>query len=297
MKTAVVGASGFIGAAFLRAVRERHPDAVGTSFSRPEPGLVPFDLAKPDIAPLRLRETGHEAVLVTSARHGFRPCEEQREATRAVNVAGTLELARQCAREGLRVIFLSSDVVFAGAKGPYDDAAVPAPTTEYGRQKAEVERELPLAAPRHLILRLSKVFGLRKGDGTLFDEMAQKLSAGRELLAAEDHVFCPTFIDDLTRALLAVQERGLEGVVNLAAPECWPRHRMALALARALGADEGLVKKVRLHELPGMAGRPTDSSMLCARLARECPVRFTPLEECLERLAVQYRPAASARRV
>lgn len=285
MKTAVVGATGYLGAAFHRAY-----GALGTSRSRPGPGLVPFDLAKPDLAPLRLRETGHEAVLVASAMTGFKPCEDKKDLSRAVNVDGTLELARQCGREGLRVIFLSSDVVFAGDKGPYADDAATAPATEYGRQKAQVEKELPALAPKHLILRLSKVFGLAKGDGTLFDDMARSLSEGKPVQAAEDHIFCPTEIGDLVRAALAVQASGANGLLNLCAPEYWSRYKMATALAGAMGADPGLVRKIRLYDLPGMAGRPRDTSMACSRLQKEVAPAFLPLQDCIERVAAHYRP-------
>lgn len=288
MKTAVVGATGYLGSRLLAAYRVQYPDCIGTSFSKSAQGLTRFDLGKPDIAPLRLRETDHEAVLIASAMTGFKPCEENRDQSRAVNVDGTLELARQCARAGLQVIFLSSDVVFAGEKGPYGDDAATAPATEYGRQKAQVERELPALAPKHLILRLSKVFGLLQGDGTLFDEMARSLSGGKPVQAAEDHVFCPTFIDDLTRAILGIQARGLNGLLNVSAPECWSRHTMATALARAMGADQSLVKKIRLYDLPGMAGRPRDTSMLCSRLTRETDASFLPLQDGIERLAAQY---------
>lgn len=276
MKTAVVGAGGYLGTAFQKAYG-------GLGVTR-----ATLDLAKPDIGLLRLRETGHEAVLIAAAMTGFAPCEQKKDLSRAINVDGTLELARQCAREGLQVIYLSSDVVFAGDKGPYGDDAPVAPATEYGRQKAAVEKELPKIASKHLILRLSKVFGLRKGDGTLLDDMARSLSEGKGVQAAEDHVFCPTVLDDLVAAVLAAQNKGLNGLLNCAAPEYWSRHRMATALAAAMGADQSLIKKIRLYDLPGMAGRPRDTSMISARLQKEVQPAFTPLQSCVERVAAHY---------
>ena len=93
--------------------------------------------------------------------------------------------------------------------------------------------------------------------------------------------------------MLAVQKRGLDGIMNFAAPEAWPRYRMATSLARAMGADPGLVKKIRLYDIPAMAGRPCDTSMRCSRLQAEPGVSFMPLQGCIERLAEQYRPAPS----
>ena len=288
IKTAVVGASGYVGRRLLKAYREKHPDCVGTAFSRIQPGLTPFDIREPDLAALRLEETGHRALLIAAAQPSVHRCEEQKVATRDVNVKGTLELIRQAGRASLPVIFLSSDYVFSGP-GPHDDGAAASPATEYGRQKALVEKEIPALAERYLILRLSKIFGLEKGDGTLLDDLARSLSEGREVLAAEDQLFCPTLVDDLSAAILAIQERGLNGTLNVSGPEIWSRYRLATETARALRADAARIKRISLHDLPSMAGRPLDTSMTCSRLGKETEASFTPIGACIERVAARWR--------
>lgn len=293
IKTAVIGASGYVGRHLLESYRTKHPDCVGTSFSKSSPGLIPFDIREPDIRPLRLAETGHQAVLIASANPNIKYCEDHKSAAFAVNVKGTLELVRQLGRISLPVIFLSSDYVFPGDRGPHDDADPTLPSTEYGRHKKLVEDEIPRLAGRHLILRLSKIFGLQKGDGTLLDEMAGSLSAGRQVQAASDQFFCPTFVDDLVAAIHAVQERALNGVMNVSSPDVWSRHQIAVELARALKADAALVKKISLYDFPSMAGRPLDTSMACSRLRNETDVSFLPLKECIERTAALWHSPAS----
>jgi dTDP-4-dehydrorhamnose reductase len=288
IKTAVIGASGYIGRHLLRSYRAKYLDCVGTAFSRISPGLTFFDLREPDIKPLALEDTGHEAVIIASANPLIQQCEEHKTATFAVNVEGTLELVRQLGRTSLQVIFLSSDYVFPGNKGPHDDASETNPSTEYGRHKALVEKEIPALAENHLVVRLSKIFGLEKGDGTLLDEMAGSLSAGRVVMAAADQRFCPTFVGDLVAAIHAIQERGLLGVMNLSSPEIWTRHRMATDLAGAMRVKGGLVKKNSLYDLPSMAGRPLDTSMVCSRLKKEAAISFTPFRECISCVAAQW---------
>lgn len=288
MKTAVIGASGYIGRHFLKAYRAEHPDCVGTAFSRVQPDLTFFDLRKPDISLLRLEETGHQAVLIASAQPNIKRCEDEKSATFELNVKGTLELVRQLGRTSLRTIFLSSDYVFAG-KGPHDDDDETHPATEYGRQKAHVEKEIPELTGKYLILRLSKIFGMQKGDGTLLDNIACALHEGQEILAAEDQLFCPTFVDDLTAAILAIQERALIGTINVSSPEIWSRHRLATALAQAMRADESRIKKIALYDYPSMVGRPLDTSMACSRLRKETKAAFTPLSSCIERTAAHWQ--------
>src|SRR5712692_2998520 len=131
IKTAVIGASGYVGRHLWKAYRARYPDCVGTTFSAKNPELKRFDIRTPDFAALRLEESGHRAVLIASAKPNIAYCEQKQAAAYAVNVQGTLELARQIGRTGMLVIFLSSDYVFEGKAGPHDDDDPTAPTTEY----------------------------------------------------------------------------------------------------------------------------------------------------------------------
>ncbi len=263
IKTAVIGASGYVGRHLWKAYRSRFPDCVGTTFSAEHPQLKRFDIREPGL-----------------------------EAAYAVNVKGTLELARQVGCTRMQVIFLSSDYVFGGEAGPHDDDHPVRPTTEYGRHKAQVERELPSLAANHLVLRLSKIYGVQKGDRTLLDEMAALLAGGKEIRAAYNQVFCPTNVGDLVRVVRQIQDNGLQGIVNACNPERWSRFDIALALAKAMQAERSLVKPISLYDIPAMAGRPLDTSMKSSRLASALQPRFVPLGDDIERVAALWKAQA-----
>ncbi len=289
IKTAVIGASGFVGRHLWRSYRQAFPDCVGTSFSNPAAGLIPFDIRTPNLPALRLEETGHQAVIITSAKPNVAFCEKEPQAACAVNVAGTLELIRQIGRTSMSVVFVSSDYVFDGSSAPYSDDAEIKPTTEYGRQKAQVEREIPSLAGNYLILRLSKIYGLDKDDGTLLTDIARALASGQEVAAASDQFFCPTYVMDLVAAIHAVQESGAKGIFNVASPESWSRYEIASALAVAMNVKRGLVKKIGLYDLPSMKGRPLNTTMKCARLRKATSADFTPLHDSIVRVATDWR--------
>lgn len=291
VKTAIIGASGFVGRHLLSACRRTHPDTIGTSFSQSKPGLTPFDIRKPDLAPLKLREQGYAAVLVTSAKPNIGYCEQHKDEAFAVNVRGMLELLRQVAALGLQPIFLSTDYVFDGHTGGYDDDAPTRPSTEYGRQKQAVELELPHITPNHLVIRLSKIYGEEKGDATLLDDFASSLLADKPLSVATDQIFSPTFVDDLVSSIFAVQNAGLRGTVNICNPQPWSRYDVAAGMATALGLDPARIKAIKLHSLTGMAGRPLNTSMKCSRLQALGVTRFTSLRDSIRRVAANWKPA------
>ena len=293
IKTAVIGASGFIGRHLHQSYQAAHPDSVGTTFSGSQTGLTHMDIRTPVLELLRLEESGHRAVLIASAKPNVDFCEKEREAAYAVNVQGTIELIRQISRTTMKVIFLSSDYVFDGRTGQYDDLAAVGPTTEYGRQTALVEKELPSLTDNFLILRLSKIFGISKGDRTLLDEMAGSLASGRRVRVARDQIFCPTFVGDLVRAIQAVQSLDLKGVVNVCSPESCSRFGVAQALTRAMSANSGLVEPIGLHDIPDMASRPLNTSMKCSRLNHEVGLTFGAFQSYVDAVAKNWVTSGS----
>ena len=291
IKTAIIGASGYIGRYLVESYRRGFADCIGTSHSSETAGLTPFDIRSPDLDSLRLEESGHEAVLIAAAKPNIGYCEQHPVEAHAVNVAGTLDLVRRISRTSLKTIFLSSDYVFEGTTGSYGDASATHPTTEYGRHKASVEGEIPSLTDNYLILRLSKIYGQEKRDGTLLDEMANVLSDGHEVSAAADQYFSPTLVGDVVDVVHAVQERGLSGVMNLCSPKGISRYEIAMALVEALQVDPALVKKINLHDIPAMAGRPLNTTMRCSRLEKEIAPTFLPLERAIETVAESWRRA------
>jgi dTDP-4-dehydrorhamnose reductase len=286
-KTVVIGAGGYVGRHLLAAHQSANPETLGADVAGPWPHLL--DLAAPDIRPLKLREAGYEYAILAAAVTGLARCELDKAFTRARNVTGTLELGRQLAAEGITPIFFSSDNVFDGRAGGYDDEAPTRPLNEYGTQKAEVEQRLPeVCGGRCLILRLGKVFGLTRGDRTLLDEMADRLLRGEEVAAARDQIFCPLLIGDLVRAVLGLQAVNACGLFNVCG-EASSRLDLARTLAHALSADPARVRAISLDDLKEPFRRPKRTDMVCRRLQATIKLEFQPLAACVASMAREYQ--------
>ena len=285
LKTAVIGAGGYIGRHLWQAYGN-----LGTTH-RPAEGLVTLDVRQPDMAALKLVENGVQSVILAAAKPLIGYCEKEPAASREVNVTGTLEAVRQLEAMKLQTIWFSSDYVFDGRLGGYTDDAQPSPGTEYGRQKAEVERAIPQLTDNYLILRLSKTYGTLRGDRTLLDEMAALLMSGGEVTAASDQLFSPTHIDDVVGAVQALQARGARGLYNLSCGEDWSRFQIAQALARALNVQASRVRSIQLHDLASMAGRPLNTTLRSDRLQRDQEWTFKSLQSSIQDVTEQWRKA------
>ena len=289
IKTAIIGASGFIGSHLIKKYKSKYPDCIGTSFSSDVTNLLKFDLRNPNIKPLDLEQTGHKAVIITSFKANIPYCENEPRKAYEVNVEGILQLIKNLSQTSLKIIFLSSEHVFDGNQGKYTDNHSRAPNTAYGKHKKVIEDEIKNLTDNFLVLRLSKMYGLTKGDKTILDEAANLLNQKKEVLAASDQYFNPTFIDDLVNAIIDIQEKDLKGYINVCAPETWSRFEMWTQLAQIMNKNINLIKKIKLYDIPIMKGRPLNTSMVCNRLNQETKSMFISLKDAMGKVAINYK--------
>jgi dTDP-4-dehydrorhamnose reductase len=210
-------------------------DAVGTTHSTPGPARVDVcDAAAVDDLLARLRP---QAVVHTAYQ-------QDGEKAWETTVGGAATVAATCARIGVRLVHLSTDVVFDGRAGrPYTEDDPVTPCTGYGRAKAAAEERVSAEYPAACIVRTSLVVG---GDGSSRHErLALDVAAGRtELAFFVDEIRCPIQVGDLAGALLELAGGDATGVLHVAGPEAVSRLELAqLATGRAglpsaLSADQ-----------------------------------------------------------
>lgn len=257
-KLLVIGSQGFIGGHFCRA----YPEIVGIDRSH-------LDLCDPH---LEMSTEGYRYALIAAGMGNPRKCAQNPDLSDACNVRGPLKLGKELLKRGILPIFFSSDYVL-------NDALEVAPLNLYGEQKLELEQEATKMDA--LVIRLSKVYGIEKEDGTLFDEMACRLSRGQNIVAAHDQVFAPVFVGDVVQRVFSLLQGGVRGLVTLAGPHFASRLEMAQRLADRLGLKRDLIQKISLDDLKEGIKRPK-------RLALQGDFPALTWEEGVERIVKNY---------
>ena len=123
---------------------------------------------------------------------------EGREKAWAVNAVAVARLARVAAANGITLVHLSSDYVFAGTReGAYTELDALTPLGVYGQSKAAGDVAASIA-PRHYVLRTSWVVG----EGRNFVRtMAELASRGVSPSVVDDQRGRLTFASDIARAI------------------------------------------------------------------------------------------------
>ena len=155
-----------------------------------------------------------EVVVHLAAFTDVEACETERSRAFECNATGTMNVAGASQSAEARLVYLSTDYVFEGAKRePYTELDHPGPLNYYGVTKLEGERLVQAMTPKHLIVRTSWLFG--PNGKNFVDTMLKRALEGGPLRVVSDQRGCPTYTMDLAKGLKQVIQMGLEGIVHL----------------------------------------------------------------------------------
>jgi dTDP-4-dehydrorhamnose reductase len=264
----LTGATGFLGRRLAPGLAGSWR-VVGASRAASGPGAARLDLADPDSIRRAFDEVRPSAVVHSGAIASPDECERDAAMARRVNAEGTRVLAELCGAARARLVVISTDLVFDGEKGRYDEDDAPNPLSTYGRVKLEGEEAALARAPGAAVVRICAAYGRLLGGRPCFtDEIISALSAGKPVGAFTDQWRTATAADRLPEVLLRLlAEPGLSGLFHWGGADRATRFEAALALCRAFGFDEDLVRPSRMNDKRTLARRPRDSSLDSSRLA------------------------------
>lgn len=220
-----------------------------------------------------------EAVVNCAAWTDVDGAEDDPDGAHAVNATGAGNLARAAARAGVRLVHVSTDYVFDGARpadGPaYVESDTTTPRSVYGTTKLKGEQAVTEAGGSHAIVRSSWLFGI---SGRNFAATMLALGAERDdVQVVTDQVGCPTATAHLAPALLQLARSDAQGVFHVAAAGRCSWNAFAAEIFRQARID-CRVLPCTTADMPRPAERPAFSALVSER--PEAP-RLAPWQEGL----------------
>jgi dTDP-4-dehydrorhamnose reductase len=261
----VTGASGNLGAYIVRELKRRKAEFVlwsgtrtGEVFGVP---VEPVELADPKRIRSAFKAARPGLVIHAGAVASPAECYQDPPWARQINVEASAILADLAAREGARLLLISSDLVFDGEQGNYRETDIPGPISVYGHTKLAAEHAV-LAHPRHLVARVSLLFGpTLVARPSFFDEQVSALRERRACNLFSDEWRTPLGLMFAAQALVALVNSDFEGTIHIGGPERLSRVDMGLRLARALHRDSSVFTGVSRKSVGSREPRPRDLSL------------------------------------
>lgn len=252
--TLVLGASGLLGGRLSDQLQECGDIVVTTALAHARSRDIRLDLR--DLRAVRacVRKVRPEVVFYCAAWADVDACERDPTSSYAVNVEAALTVMDCLPSSSARFVYFSTDYVFSGVGGPYDEAAETGPVNVYGQHKLAAEESLLALDRQVLIVRTSQLYdGPRAPAGLPL--MLHAAARNHERCGFDDTRFnSPTHVADLVGGVTQLLLRRHSGVFHLAGPQTLSRFEAARMAAAAMGIDADTVS--RASPQSGHALRP-----------------------------------------
>lgn len=267
MKLLITGFNGFVAGSVIAHAKEKweiHGIDIAESPAN-EPGIFyhTLDLLNDQELTKLFCQIVPDAVIHTAAIANIDVCQNNQEKAEKVNIGITKTIARLCQESGAKMILCSTDTVFDGTKGDYNETDAPHAVNFYAETKIKAEQIVLSASDKNVVARLSLVMGLPiMGQGNSFlADMIEKLKKGIQIPFPANEIRTPLDVVTLGSALVELAGNLYGGIIHLAGSTKINRYQMAREIATILGYSTELILSTDSNAMHGRAPRPNNASM------------------------------------
>ncbi len=261
----ITGSNGILGATLVKKLKQR-PDveiyAISKGINR-NPDKLGYLYESIDITDFEalhrfFKKYEPTTVIHTAAMTNVDKCELNPELCRKINVEGTENVGELAKLFGSYMVFVSTDFVFDGEAGPYDESAQPNPISVYGKSKYDAEQKLLAMNFPVSILRTILVYGVvpSAARSNIVLWAKNNLEQKKPIKVVTDQFRMPTLVEDLADACIFAFRKRAEGIYHISGKDFMSIYQMVLEIADFWKLDKSLITPVTSEELKQPAKRP-----------------------------------------
>jgi dTDP-4-dehydrorhamnose reductase len=168
-----------------------------------------------------------------------------------INVEGTRNVVNACQEVSKKLIYISTDFVFDGINPPvggYSEEDIPNPVNYYAQTKYEGEKIIRDLKIPWIIARIAYPYRTNFTKSDFFRAILGRLQEGKSIMAVTDHIFTPTFIDDIASALDVLIDSNSRGVFHAVGSQRLTPFDAANLIADTFSLDKSKISRTTRSE-------------------------------------------------
>lgn len=284
-KLLVTGASGLLGSKIVGLAREDYEVIPLHNTNSLHPNSLKLDITNQNQVFNLFNKLKPDAAIHTASETNVDKCETEKKLAWEVNVDGTRNIAEACQKSGTKLLYISTDYVFNGKKGNYNEEDEPNPINYYGVTKLEGENQVIQHCKNYAILRTSVLYGWHPWKQNFATWVISELRQNKEITVVEDHYNTPTLADNLAEMAIEAIPKDLQGVYHACGSERIGRYEFARQIARAFDLNQNLTRPIKMEQLTTwIAKRPRDSSLNADKIRSQLEAKPLNITEGLDRM-------------
>lgn len=274
MKIIVTGAKGQLGSDVILQLEQNGDTAVAAD-------LPELDITNSAAVEAFISESKADGVIHCAAYTNVDTAESENDICRNVNYIGTLNIAQSCKKNGLKLLYISTDYVFSGeGDEPFETESPKFPCNFYGESKLAGEKAVEETVDEHFVVRISWVFG---ENGKNFVKTMLRLADERdEISVVCDQTGSPTYTKDLAKLLCDMIATDKYGVYHATNENYCSWAEFASTIMEYSGKDTKIIP-IKSSEYKSVATRPANSRLSKKSLDKNGFERLPTWQDALKR--------------
>lgn len=292
MKVFIIGASGLVGSNCLRYFKEKGWECVGTYFTYKARNTVYFDTLNMDNpSNYDVRDFQPDVILHCGALTHVDYCEQNEAESYEKTVVSTLNIIQLSNELNAKLVFISTDYIFDGANGPYEETAEPNPLSVYGRHKLEAEQAVLAANDANIVLRITNVYGDEERGKNFVSRIIEQIFEQQKLILRLpiDQYATPINANDIARCLYLLLNDKKNGVYHIASTDYMNRVQLALTILKYFpDASYELIPQTT-EQINAPAARPLQGGLKNRKFMSEYQdFRFSTIDDYVSVRSILY---------
>lgn len=242
-----------------------------------------LDISDSEILKKELDSFYPDVIVHLAALSNVEKCETERELSDKQNILPIEILVNWASKNNKKIIFMSSDYVYDGENGNFDETSIENPIQYYGLAKLRGEKMVSTLND-YVILRPTVIYGWDENGMNFLMQMYRNQLDKKEMKVPIDQISNPTYVLDLCRLVKVILEKDVKGKFISTGGESYSRYDFALKICKIFGWDSKLLLPVETKFLGQVARRPLNNSVSNRLITNKLNFKFGSLEENLEEL-------------
>jgi UDP-4-amino-4,6-dideoxy-L-N-acetyl-beta-L-altrosamine transaminase len=284
-KALITGISGLLGNNLALFFREKC-DVLGLFNNNPVeiPGIEvkQCDLSDKESVSHIIDHFAPNIILHCASLTDIDQCENFPEKADQVNVTATQNLVDSLADlPSSKLVYISSESVYGGQKGSFQECDQPAPYNYYGKSKLAGE-QVVLKKDDSLVLR-TNIFGWNIQDKTSLGEwVLNELKGGSHIKGFIDARVSTIYTCEFAKIIYLSLKKELSGIYNCASKDSCSKYEFALKLAHWFGYDKDLIQPISIDQYNFKTRRVKDLSLCVKKIEKDLDFHLPSINYSVE---------------
>ncbi|GAB3986799.1 dTDP-4-dehydrorhamnose reductase [Spirosoma daeguense] len=237
-------------------------------------------------------EVNPDVVIHGAAMTDVDKCELQKETCWAQNVYAVEYIVEACRNTNAFMVHVSTDFIFDGTAGPYDETAEPNPISFYGWSKQAGEAAVQHSDIKWAIARTMLVYGIAHdmSRSNIILWVKKSLEDGKNIKVVTDQWRSPTLAEDLAVGCYLIADKEAKGIFNISGKEVLTPYEMAIKTADYFSLDKSLIAQADASNFTQVARRPPRTGFILDKSRTVLGYDPHTFDEGIAVLASQLKP-------